>query len=87
MQQRLFAVWLADNQLSELRLQTVVEPGRQQLIRHFDRREWRLNQHLLPAFDSRLMQVELEVRLGNDPQPLHRLTGWLPMAEEGSRHD
>jgi len=87
LQQRLFAVWLADNQLSELRLQTVVEPGRQQLIRHFDRREWRLNQHLLPAFDSRLMQVELEVRLGNDPQPLHRLTGWLPMAEEGSRHD
>lgn len=87
LQQRLFAVWLADNQLSELRLQGVLEPGRQQLSRSFDGREWRLSQRLMPASDRRLMQVELEVRLGNEPQVLHHLTGWLPRVETGARHD
>ncbi|KPA92440.1 MULTISPECIES: type II secretion system minor pseudopilin GspI [Pseudomonas] len=79
LQQRLFAVWLADNQLTELRLQASPVPGRQQGLQRFDGREWRLSQTLSPSPDRRLMQVELEVRLGNDPQPLHRLTGWLPM--------
>ncbi|WP_017903700.1 type II secretion system minor pseudopilin GspI [Pseudomonas asplenii] len=87
LQQRLFAVWLADNQLSELRLQDAPAPGRQHLLRRFDGREWRLDQNLIPASDGRLMQVELEVRLGNDPQPLHRLTGWLPLTGSERRDD
>ncbi|QXI28968.1 type II secretion system minor pseudopilin GspI [Pseudomonas vanderleydeniana] len=80
LQQRVFAAWLADNRLTELRLQAAPGAGRQQWLERFDGREWHLSQTLSPVVDQRLMQVELEVRLGSDPQPLHRLTGWLPVA-------
>ncbi|NWA00387.1 type II secretion system minor pseudopilin GspI [Pseudomonas gingeri] len=87
LQERLFASWLADNHLAELRLQSALEPGRQQWVRHFDRREWRLSQNLIPAFDKRLIRVELEVRLGDSPQVVHRGTGWLPIADAVSRDE
>ncbi|NWE73800.1 type II secretion system minor pseudopilin GspI [Pseudomonas gingeri] len=87
LQERLFASWLADNQLAELRLQSSLAPGRQELVRHFDRREWRLSQRLTPAFDKRLIRVELDIRLGDRPQVLHRGTGWLPVADGVSRDE
>ncbi|AMB87476.1 type II secretion system protein GspI [Pseudomonas agarici] len=87
LQERLFASWLADNQLTELRLQPSVAPGRQQLVRHFDRRQWRLSQSLTPAFDKRLIKVELEVRLGDSQHVVYRGTGWLSNVEGLSRNE
>lgn len=44
---RLFAVWLADNHLSDLRLQNQpLIPGRQLLLKRFAQRDWRLEQQI-----------------------------------------
>ena len=75
---RLFAVWLADNQLNELRLQSSLPPGQQQRTVHMDRRDWRLRQQVSASTDSRLLQVDIEVSaVGGDSVP-HRSRGWIP---------
>lgn len=75
---RLFAVWLADNQLNELRLQSTLPPGQQQRTVHMDRRDWRLRQQVSASTDSRLLQVDIEVSaVGGDSVP-HRSRGWIP---------
>lgn len=71
-EQRLFAAWLADNRLSELRLQSKWVTGQQQQILHMGRRDWRLRQHLREGEDSRVFTVEIEVSLADSDQPLHR---------------
>ena len=81
-EQRLFAAWLADNRLSELRLQSAWVSGQQQQIVRMDRRDWRLRQHLREVDTAGQFSVELEVSLADSDQPLYRT-----MARLHSRHD
>lgn len=82
LEEQLCGAWLADNQLSELQLQAALPQGRQQLIRHFDRRDWTLNQTIGPAADPRLLKVELSVSRSGSDQIVHRTTGWLQARNE-----
>jgi len=77
LEDRLFGAWLADNQLSELRLQAATPPGQQLLDRHLDRRDWTLQQRIAPANDPRLLQVEIQVSRAGSPMVVHRTTGWI----------
>lgn len=82
LEDRLFGAWLADNQLTELRLQTATPPGQQELIRRLDRRDWVLQQHIVPARDPRLLKVEIQVSRVGSPSVVHRTIGWI-----GNRHE
>ncbi|WP_413793710.1 MULTISPECIES: type II secretion system minor pseudopilin GspI [unclassified Pseudomonas] len=82
LEDRLFGAWLADNQLSELRLQAVTPPGQGRLSRHLDRRDWVLQQRIAPTRDGRLLQVEIQVSRFDGAAVVHRTTGWI-----GRRHE
>jgi general secretion pathway protein I len=82
LEDRLFGAWLADNQLSELRLQATAPPGQQRLDRRLDRRDWTLQQRIAPAGDPRLLEVEIQVRRVGSPIVVHRTTGWIRNARE-----
>lgn len=82
LEEQLCGAWLADNQLSELQLQTAPSQGRQQLTRHFDRRDWILNQAIGPSADPRLLKVELSVTRSDSDRVVHRTTGWLQARNE-----
>ncbi|WP_204126945.1 type II secretion system minor pseudopilin GspI [Pseudomonas ogarae] len=77
LEDRLFGAWLADNQLSELRLQAATPPGQQRLSRRLDRRDWVLQQRVAPAADGRLLQVEIQVSRVDSASVVHRTTGWI----------
>ncbi|MBD0685301.1 MULTISPECIES: type II secretion system minor pseudopilin GspI [unclassified Pseudomonas] len=77
LEDRLFGAWLADNQLSELRLQAATAPGRQHLTRSMDRRDWTLQQRIAPARDPRLLQVEIQVSRATGSSAIHQVTGWI----------
>ncbi|MGN8345426.1 type II secretion system minor pseudopilin GspI [Pseudomonas sp. SMV71] len=82
LEDRLFGAWLADNQLSELRLQAATPPGQQQLTRRLDRRDWTVQQRIAPSRDPHLLQVEIRVSRAGSPTVVHRTTGWI-----GHRHE
>lgn len=77
LEERLFGAWLADNQLSELRLEVITSPGQQRLSRHLDRRDWVLQQRIAPARDGRLLQVEIQVSRDDSATVAHRTIGWV----------
>ncbi|WHS60808.1 type II secretion system minor pseudopilin GspI [Pseudomonas sp. G2-4] len=79
---RLFGAWLADNQLSELRLQAVTGPGQLRMSRRMDQRDWVLQQRIAPARDSRLLQVEIQVSRADGSSVVHRTTGWVRQRHE-----
>ncbi|MCF4998057.1 type II secretion system protein GspI [Pseudomonas syringae] len=79
-EQRLFAAWLADNRLSELRLQKNVVPGLSQHTLHMDRRDWLLHQRINVAGDPQLFRVELTVSLSGDA--VQSMVGWVPRHDE-----
>jgi general secretion pathway protein I len=81
-EERLFATWLADNRLNELRLQSGLTVGQQQRQVHMDRRDWLLREHISASTDRRLLNVEVEVSLAGRERILHRASGWIP-----DRHD
>ena len=71
-EQRLFAAWLADNRLSELRLQTVLNLGLDQQRVQMDGRDWWLQQRIAATADARLLEVEVDVSLDAREQPVYR---------------
>jgi general secretion pathway protein I len=81
-EERLFAAWLADNHLNELRLQSVPTLGQQQHVVHMDRRDWLLRQHIIVSPDSRLLKVGVEVSLFAREHSLRRASGWMPVHHE-----
>lgn len=81
LKEQMQCAWLADNQLTELRLQAP-SPGRSQLLRHIDRRDWVLDQTITPAGDSRMLKVEISVRPQGSEQPVYSTTSWVPAAHE-----
>ncbi|BBP56932.1 type II secretion system minor pseudopilin GspI [Pseudomonas sp. St316] len=77
LEDRLFGAWLADNQLSELRLQAATPLGQQRLARRLDQRDWVLQQRVAPARDPHLLQVEIQVSRAGSPAVVHCTTGWI----------
>ena len=76
-QDRLFAAWLADNQLNELQLQSGWVVGQSRQVIPMDRRNWSLQQRLSATGDPRLLRVDIEVGLAGRAQPVHRASGWV----------
>lgn len=74
---RMLAAWVADNHLSELRLQSVAAIGSQQWMVQMDRRDWIVRQHIAVASEPRLLRVELEVGLAERSETLHHASGWI----------
>ena len=74
---RLFAAWLADNRLNELRLQPGLATGQQQQVVSMDQRDWVLHQHISATGDPRLLQVDIQVSPANSTHALHRARGWI----------
>lgn len=73
--------WVADNQLSELRLHSAT-PGRQQLLRHFDGRDWIVEQTLTTATDSRLLEVDISVSPADGGPAVYHTRSWIPVVHE-----
>jgi len=81
-EQRLFAAWIADNQLNELRVQPGLAVGQQQMIVLMDRREWLIHQSISASNDPRLLKIDIHVSHPGSEHPLHRATGWIPARHE-----
>lgn len=81
-EERLFAAWLADNQLNELRLQSGLSPGQQTRALQMDRREWQLRQHISASTDPRLLKVDIDVSLSGREPTTYRASGWIPARDE-----
>jgi general secretion pathway protein I len=79
---RLFAAWLADNRLNELRLQAGLTASQQQQVVSMDQRDWVLHQHISATRDPRLLQVDIQVSAANSAHGLYRASGWIPAAHE-----
>lgn len=82
LEEKLYGAWLADNQLSDLHLQAKPPTGRQQLSRHFDQRDWVVNQTIGPTADPRRLKVELSVSRSGSDRVVYRTTGWLTVHHE-----
>lgn len=76
-QDRLFAAWLADNQLNELQLQSGWVVGQSRQVIPMDRRNWSLQQRISATGDPRLLRVDIDVGLVERQQPVHRASGWV----------
>jgi len=81
LQEQIQCAWVADNQLNELRLQAA-SPGRQQLQRHFDRKDWFVEQTITPAADPRLLKVDISVSRTDSDQPVYHTSAWIPAGDE-----
>ncbi|KQB51605.1 type II secretion system protein GspI [Pseudomonas endophytica] len=75
---RLFAGWLADNQLNELHLQAAtLAVGSRSFNQRFAQREWRVVQQIVSEPASGLLRVELSVSPAASDQTLLNVTHWL----------
>jgi general secretion pathway protein I len=81
LRERLFASWLADNHLTELRLR-LPSPGQQRITRSFAGEFWALEQHVKRGRDDRWLSIEIEVSHGANSPVVYRTVGWIaPMPE------
>ncbi|MCE0936863.1 type II secretion system minor pseudopilin GspI [Pseudomonas kurunegalensis] len=78
---RLFASWIADNHLAELRLHAPAAAQRRTLEVRFDERRWWLVEARHPLADAPLVEVNVSVGLAPDRQPLHHTVGWLEVVD------
>lgn len=78
---RLFASWIADNHLAELRLHAPVAAQRRTLEVRFDERAWLLVEIRHSLADAPLVEVSVTVGLASDQQTLHHTVGWLEVAD------
>lgn len=78
---RLFASWIADNHLNELRLQTTPAAQRRTLEVRFDQRAWLIVESRRSQGESALVEVSVSVGLASDRQPLHHAVGWLEVVD------
>ena len=78
---RLFASWIADNHLAELRLHAPVAAQRRTLEVRFDERAWLLVEVRHSLADAPLVEVSVTVGLASDQQTLHHTVGWLEVVD------
>lgn len=76
---RTLALWVADNLLAELRLETAIVPGRRQGVSPMGRRDWHWDMLVQPAPGGELLRVDLVVyESGARRSPVLTHTGFLP---------
>lgn len=81
LQDRLFASWIADNHLTELRLQPTQPAGQRTLAVTYDRRRWTLVETRRRLAGHGLVEVHVRVGLTADGQVLHQASGWMEGAD------
>ncbi|WP_060509882.1 type II secretion system minor pseudopilin GspI [Pseudomonas sp. NBRC 111124] len=81
MRDRLFASWIADNHLNELRLQATAATLRRPHEVQFDQRTWFIVESRRHQAELALVEIGVSVGLVSDRQPLHHAVGWLEVAD------
>lgn len=81
LQDRLFASWIADNHLTELRLLPTQPAGQRTLEVTYDRRRWTLVETRRRLAGRGLVEVHVRVGLAANGQVLHQATGWTEGAD------
>ena len=81
MRDRLFASWIADNHLSELRLDVKTAMQRRTLEVRFDQRTWLIVESSGRQGELALAEVSVNVGLVSDRLPLHQAVGWVEVAD------
>lgn len=81
LQEQAQCAWVADNQLTELRLQPAAS-GHQQLLRRFDGRDWLVDQAVTPTTDARLLKVDISVSPVGSDLPVYHTQGWIRAEDE-----
>ncbi|QHG67472.1 type II secretion system minor pseudopilin GspI [Pseudomonas putida] len=81
MRDRLFASWIADNHLNELRLHATATAQRRMQEVQFDQRSWFIVESRRHQPELALVEVGVSVGLASDRQPLHHAVGWLEVAD------
>ncbi|MFJ5298116.1 type II secretion system minor pseudopilin GspI [Pseudomonas sp. NPDC088368] len=76
MRERVFAAWLADNHMTELRLQPP-PTGSGRVIRVFAGQQWALEQRVEHHRETGLLNVELDVLKGSDSAKVFQTRGWI----------
>lgn len=76
-EERLLAAWVADNQMNELRLQSLPVSAQPQRRVSMGGRDWVVNQYVGVASDPHGAPVEVEVGLADRDQTLFRASGWI----------
>lgn len=84
LRERLFAGWLADNQLSELRLQPP-PVGRLRLARRFNGQAWTLVQQVESDREGVFLSVDIEVLRDPDPRRVYRTRSWIAVPAQATR--
>lgn len=75
---RLYASWVADNHLAEMRLMPTPAPGQRSLMTDFAQQRWHLEEQR--RRDGDVLRVEVRVARTADGQALHQANGWLELA-------
>lgn len=79
LQQRTLALWVADNQMAELRLEAPLAAGRRQGRVQMAEQDWHWEALIQPAPGGELLRVDLVVFAAGQPdQPLLTHSGFLP---------
>jgi len=79
LQQRTLALWVADNQLAELRLAAPVSSGRRQGRAVMGQQDWLWEALIQPAPGGALMRVDIAVYTSEQPEtPVLMHSGFLP---------
>lgn len=75
---RLLAAWLADNHLTELKLQQApLAVGSQRFETRYAQRDWSLTRKVETGTDSDFLRVELSVSPAGSDQVLETVTQWV----------
>ncbi|UTL91493.1 type II secretion system minor pseudopilin GspI [Pseudomonas fluorescens] len=81
MRDRLFASWIADNHLNELRLHATAAAQRRPHEIQFDQRAWFIVESRRYQAELALVEVGVSVGLASDRQPLYHVVGWQEDAD------
>lgn len=77
LQERLFASWVANNHLTQLRLQRNLAPGQRRLTVRFAHQAWIVEERRSLQGTAGLLQIDLRVRLGRGQPPVYQTLAWL----------
>lgn len=77
---RLYASWVVDNHLAQIRLMPSPGPGQRTLSIDFGQRRWHLDERRQRV--SGMLLVEVRGALAADGQVLHQASVWLELADE-----
>jgi len=77
LEERTFALWAADNQLAETRLQGSLRPGTSGGSVRIANRDWRWRREVVLAPGGQLWRIDVTI-LDADEQPIYTHTGFEP---------